>query len=68
MWEWTVIAVAASVVGKMYTKRRALRCWIMRQLAVVGVVGTVALQEVPTDGDLGRVMLIHACQATTAGT
>lgn len=68
VWEWTVITVAASIISKMYTERRALRRWVMRQLAVVGVVRTVALQEGPTDSNLRRIMLIHACQATTAGT
>jgi hypothetical protein len=40
----------------------------MRELAGVGVVGAVALKEVPADGDLRCIVLVHACQTTATGT
>jgi hypothetical protein len=40
----------------------------MGEIARVCGVGTVALEEVPADGDLRWVMLIKACQAATAST
>lgn len=39
----------------------------MGKVACFSSVGTVAVQKVPTDGDLVGVMLIHASESTTTG-
>ena len=61
-----MIAGAPSVVGKVHAEWRALRSGIVGEIAAVSSVGTLALKKVPADGDLGRVVLIHACEATRA--
>lgn len=66
--KWTFVASAATVVGEMYTQWCTLGCRFMGQLTSVGVVRAIALQEIPTDGDLRRIVLIHACKTTTAST
>lgn len=63
---WTVVTSAAAVVGKMNAKRCTLRCWVVGELTIVGGVGAVALQEIPTDGDFSRIVLIHTSKATAA--
>lgn len=68
MWKWAVVASTATVVGEMYTKWHALRCRIVGQLTGVGVVGAVALQEVPAYGDLGCIMSVHARKTAATGT
>jgi hypothetical protein len=66
--EWTFVASAATVVGKMYTEGCTFRCRVVRERASVNVVGAVALKKVPADSDLGRIMLVHASETTTTGT
>lgn len=56
------------VVGKVNTEGSTLRSRVVRQIASFGGVGTVALKEVPADGDLGGVVLVHASKASVAGT
>lgn len=68
MWERTVLPVAAAIVGEVHTERCTLWCWVVRKVAGVGSVGALALEKVPANGDLGRVVLIHARKATTTGS
>lgn len=65
---WAFVAVAPAVVGKMDAQRSTLRCRVVRELASVDVIGAVALQKVPADGDFGCVVLVHASKTTTAST
>lgn len=66
--EEATAARAAPLVEKVNTYRRPLGCRVVRQLTSLGRVGATVLQKVPADGDLGRVVLIHACEAAVAGT
>ena len=68
MREWAVVAVTAPSGDEVDTKRSTFRCWVVREITRVRSVGTVALQEVPTDSDLGGVVLIRTSQSTTART
>ena len=60
MRERTVLPGTATVIGKMNAERGTLRGGIMWEVASFSIVGTIALKEVPADGYLGWVVLIHA--------
>jgi hypothetical protein len=66
MGEWTIFTIATTVVGEMHTSGRAFRRGIMREIAGFGAVGTGSLGEWPTEGNLIRVMLIRASEASGA--
>jgi len=66
MGEWTIFTIAATVVGEVHTSRRAFRSRVMREVAGFGAVGTSSLGERPTEGNLIRVMLIRASEASAA--
>ena len=66
--EETPNSCTSPFVQEMYTEGRSLGCRVMRQVARFGIAGTVALKEIPADGDLGGVVLIHARQAAIAST
>lgn len=66
--EGAVGAVTPTVISKVHAERRAFWSRIVRESTSFRCVGTVALQEVPADGDLGGIVLIHASQATIAST
>lgn len=68
MREKTALPGAASIVGEVDTERGTFGSWIVREVARFSSTCTVALKIVPADGDLGRVMSIRACKATTAST
>jgi hypothetical protein len=66
MGEWTIFTIATTIVGKMHASRRAFRSWIMGEIAGFGAIGASSLGERPTEGDLIRVMLIRASEASAA--
>jgi hypothetical protein len=66
VWIRAVRPVAASVVGEVNTKRCSFRCRYVRQVACFGRVRAVALQKLPANRDLVRVMLIWTGKAATA--
>jgi hypothetical protein len=68
VWEVTIFPSASSVVGKMHAERRPFRGRVMREVTGFSRAGAVAMQKVPADGNLVRVMLVHASQTTAAGT
>lgn len=55
-------------VQEMHTEGGSLGGGVVRQIACFGRAGAIALEEIPADGDLGRVVLIHARQAAIART
>lgn len=59
-----IVPGAPSVVGKVDTEWRPFQSWVVGKVACFSGVGTVAVQEVPTDRNLVRVMLIHASEST----
>lgn len=66
--ERTVAARAASVIEKVKTKRGAFWCRVVGKVASLSRVWAVALQEVPADGNLIRVVLVLAGQRAATST
>lgn len=64
----TVRTITTAVIGKVDTERGTFGSGIMREIAGFSGLRTVALKEVPADGDFGWVVLIRTCKATVAGT
>lgn len=62
------LARAPPLVEEMQAEGCALRGRVVREVAGIGRVRAVVLKEVPADGDLGGVVLIHACEATATST
>lgn len=55
-------------VQEVQTDRRPLGRCFMREVASLGGIGTIPLEVVPAHSDLGRIVLVHACQSTSAGS
>ena len=66
MGEWTIFTSTTTVVGEMHASGRAFSCRFVRKIAGFGAVGTGSLGEWPTEGDLIRVVLIRASEASGA--
>jgi hypothetical protein len=66
MREWAVLASTASLVEEMKTEWRTFRCRIVGEGTRIRSIRAVALEEVPADGDLRRVMLIETRKTTIA--
>ena len=68
MGEWAIFTIATAVICEVHAGGRALRSRVMREIARFGAVWTSSLGERPTEGDLIRVMLIRASEASAAAT
>lgn len=64
----TIFSSASSIIGKMHAERRPFRGRVVREVTGLSRAGAVAMQKVPADGNLVRVMLVHAGQTAAAGT
>lgn len=52
VWEWTIDAIAATIISKMHTERRAFWRRLMREIACISGIGAIPLEEVPADSNL----------------
>ena len=66
--ERTILPGTPPVVRKMNTEGSAFWDRVMRKIAGLGGVGTVAMQKVPADRNLVGVVLVHTSETTAAGT
>lgn len=66
--EETAASCTTTFVEEVDAKRCTFGCRIMGELTSFGGVGTRVLKEIPANGNLGRVMLVHACEPAVAST
>ena len=66
--ERTFFPSTSPVVRKMNTEGSTFRSGVMRKIARLGGVGTIAMQKIPADRNLVGIVLVHTSETTAAGT